>query len=76
MSGLSLAVAPRLGSGMNEGEKDVRGQGLMGGVVGSLRVIELQKNIVLVSFCSSASILSRFSEVCELASDLQHRIAF
>lgn len=53
MSGLSLAVAPRLGSGMNEGEKDVRGQGLMGGVMGSLRVIELQLVAFILVFSAS-----------------------
>jgi len=53
MSGLSLAVAPRLESEMKEGESDVRGQGLMGGVMGSLRVIELQLVAFILVFSAS-----------------------
>lgn len=53
MSGLSLAVAPRLQSEMGEGEPDVRGQGLMGGVMGSLRVIELQLVAFILVFSAS-----------------------
>jgi len=53
MSGLSLAVAPRLQSEVGEGERDVRGQGLMGGVMGSLRVIELQLVAFILVFSAS-----------------------
>lgn len=53
MSGLSLAVAPRLHNGVSEGERDVRGQGLMGGMMGSLRVIELQLVAFILVFSAS-----------------------
>lgn len=54
MSGLSLAVAPRLHSEMSESERDAKkGQGLMGGVMGSLRVIELQLVAFILVFSAS-----------------------